>query len=207
MLGFWQTYLSFSLLLLVLIGGIGEARRGLWLKLPLCLTLGFLPVNGLPLAVYVRSFTDDLAISSLLLMGWYAATRAGLLAPAKGRVTVVLAMFAVLALLLYPATLGLSYIDPYRYGFTPRPMLLLGLVVTLWFLYCRNGLGVLALALPTLAFSAGLKASGNYWDYLIDPLLAIYSLAAVTGALLKGLYLKAKRLPDTPRATLPETPQ
>ena len=32
--------------------------------------VSFIPLNQLPLAAYVRSFTDDLAISTLVLLGW-----------------------------------------------------------------------------------------------------------------------------------------
>ena len=32
-------------------------------------------------------------------------------------------LFTVLAALLYPATMGLTYFDPYRWGFNPRPMI------------------------------------------------------------------------------------
>lgn len=42
----------------------------------------------------------------------------------------------------------------------------------------RNTLAVWKLAAGTLAFALRLKASENYWDYLIDPLLTGYCLVA-----------------------------
>jgi hypothetical protein len=45
--------------------------------------------------------------------------------------------------------------------------------------YWRNALGVLMLGLATLAFSFDIKASDNYWDYLLDPFLALYCWGAI----------------------------
>ena len=41
--------------------------------------------------------------------------------------------------------------------------------------------------LATLAFTLHLNASENYWDYLIDPYLALYSLGALLSSGLRGL--------------------
>ncbi|MDT4881424.1 hypothetical protein FQZ97_1172840 [compost metagenome] len=88
-------------------------------------------------------------------------------------------MFALLALVLYPATLGLSDLDPYRLGYSPRPMLIFFALLTLGLFYLRNSLAVVMLSSATLAFIAGIKPSQNYWDYLIDPLLGLFCCAAL----------------------------
>jgi hypothetical protein len=90
-----------------------------------------------------------------------------------------LILFAVMALVLYPATLGLSDLDPYRFGFSPRPMLVFIALLTLGLFYLRNYLAVVMLAGATLAFIAGIKPSHNYWDYLVDPLLGLYCCLAL----------------------------
>jgi hypothetical protein len=132
--------------------------------LPLLALAGFIPVNDLPLAAYVRSFTDDLAITTLVLLGWVCLLRLGVVQPSPTVKRVqVLVLFTVLALILYPATMGLTYVDPYRWGFNPRPMIVLIGLSTLALLWLRNGLGVAMLALGTLAFALRLKASENYW--------------------------------------------
>jgi hypothetical protein len=46
----------------------------------------------------------------------------------------------------------------------------------------RCWLGAAALLLATLAFALRLKASENYWDYLLDPFLALYCLGALACA-------------------------
>lgn len=189
MMSLWQAHLSFILLGFVLLGSLRlTAPWRPWL-LPVLALVSFIPLNQLPLAAYVRSFTDDLAISTLVLLGWVSLRRLGVIAPmpAKHRVQVLL-LFIGLTLSLYPATLGLTYLDPYRWGYNPRPMIVLMGLAALLLLWQRNLLGVLMLAAGTLAFALRLKPSENYWDYLLDPLLAGYCLIAGTGGLLLWLW-------------------
>lgn len=187
MLSQWQAHLSFILLGFLLLSALRyTAPWRPWL-LPVLALLSFVPVADLSLAAYVRSYTDDLAITTLMLMGWVSLQRLGVVAPVNGvHRGEVLVLFVVLALVLYPSTLGLTYVDPYRWGFNPRPMIMLIGLAALWLLWLRNTLGVWMLAVGTLAFALRLKASENYWDYLLDPLLAGYCLLA--GARLLSAY-------------------
>jgi hypothetical protein len=147
--------------------------------LPVLVVVSVIPINELPLAAYVRSFTDDLAISTLVLLGWVALSRLGVVQPlARPHQVQMLLLFGLLSLVLYPATLGLTYFDPYRLGFNPRPMIVLVAVAALLMLWLRNALAVWMLVIGTLAFALRLKASENYWDYLVDPLLAGYCVVA-----------------------------
>ncbi len=179
MVSVWQAHLSFVLLGFVLMSMFRfTAPWRPWL-LPLLVVLSFIPVNELPLAAYVRSFTDDLAISTLVLLAWVSLCRLGVVQPlGRPQQVQVLVLFGVLSLLLYPATMGLTYYDPYRWGFNPRPMIVLVGAAALLMLWLRNALAVWMLALGTLAFALRLKASENYWDYLVDPLLTGYCVIA-----------------------------
>lgn len=192
MISLWQAHLSFVLLGFALLSmSRFTAPWRPWL-LPILAAASFISINELPLAAYVRSFTDDLAISTLMLLAWVSLSRLGVLQP-LGRCHQVqlLMLFGVLSLLLYPATLGLTYFDPYRWGFNPRPMIVWVGVAALLMLWLRNTLAVWMLAIATLAFALRLKASENYWDYLVDPLLAGYCLIASAGLLIGS----AGRLP------------
>jgi hypothetical protein len=179
MVSVWQAHLSFVLLGFVLLSMFRfTAPWRPWL-LPMLVVVSFIPVNELPLAAYVRSFTDDLAISTLVLLAWVSLCRLGVVQPLGRQHQVhVLVLFGVLSLLLYPATMGLTYYDPYRWGFNPRPMIVLVGAAALLMLWLRNALAVWMLAVGTLAFALRLKASENYWDYLLDPLLAGYCVVA-----------------------------
>lgn len=196
MFSLWQAHLSFILLSFVLLGSLRlTAPWRPWL-LPVLALVSFVPINGLSLAAYVRSFTDDLAISTLVLLGWVSLLRLGVVQPLPyGQRLQVVLLFGLLALSLYPATLGLTYVDPYRWGFNPRPMIVLMGLAALVLLWLRNPLGVWMLGAGTLAFALRLKASENYWDYLIDPLLAGYCLVAGCGLLAAAGWRWLRRRP------------
>lgn len=203
MLFLWQAHLSFILLGFVLLSALALTRRWRPWLLPVLAALGFIPVNDLPLAAYVRSYTDDLAITTLVLLAWVSLQRLGVVQPLPTvRRVQVLVLFAGLAAVLYPATLGLTYVDPYRWGFNPRPMIVLIGLTALVLLWLRNTLGVAMLALGTLAFALRLKASENYWDYLIDPLLAGYCLVAGAALCVREVWRLLRPLPAVPTSSI-----
>jgi hypothetical protein len=136
-----------------------------------------------------------LAISTLVLLAWVALSRVGVVQPLDRRPHVhMVVLFGLLSLVLYPATLGLTYVDPYRWGFNPRPMIVLVAAAALLMLWLRNALAVWMLALGTLAFALRLKASENYWDYLVDPLLAGYCVVA--GLMQLNLWQRLRRFKE-----------
>jgi hypothetical protein len=188
MINLWQAHVSFAMLVFLLLPAFGLQRSRRIALLSGLLAVSFVPVGGLSLAAHLRSYIDDLALTTLVFMAWGCLRRLDLLPPAPQDKTWVLIIFAVLALALYPATLGLSDLDPYRFGYSPRPMLIGFALLTLGLFYLRNGLGVAMLAGATLAFLLHTKPSRNYWDYLMDPLLGLYCCAAL-------LTLAATRIP------------
>ena len=178
-----QSALVFALVIYLLlpIGKLGFRAR--LLALTTLLVCSLIPIDGLPLVFYWRAVLDDLAITTLVLLVVGAARHT--LQPSAAKQTAMnaapkriapLMFLAVLGLFLYPATLGLSPVDPYRLGYQPELLLILGGVATLAFCYWRHYLMAIALTLATLAFLTGLHDSNNYWDYVIDPALAIYAL-------------------------------
>lgn len=193
MTDFWLPHLAFPLLVFLPLTRLtrNTTQRGILLTGSLLLSL--VPVQGISLALQLRTYIGDLSVASLVLLGWATLSRFDL-APASARDRLAsLALFAGLAVLLYPAALGLSYADPYQLGFEPRPMLLvLGLLCAVLIVQ-RSWLGALALVLATLAFTLRLGASENYWDYLIDPYLALYSLGALLSAAVRWLLARPTR--------------
>lgn len=189
MISLWQAHLFFSLTLFLMTASLAPGLRGRLLILASTCVLGFVSLNGLSLSAYVRSFTDDLAVTTTIVLVWLTLQRLDVKLPGVERPgAVVVIVFAALALVLYPATLGLSYSDPYRLGFNPRPLIVATAVIAFGLLYLRNGLGVVMLAGATLAFAVRSKPSENYWDYLIDPLLALYCCVALVVMVVRGIY-------------------
>ena len=83
---------------------------------------------------------------------------------------------AVVALLLYPMGLGLTSHDPYGWGWSPR-IPILNAVAAVILLLWGNRFGIVLL-LPFVGFLLHLQESTNFWDALIDPFYAIFSILA-----------------------------
>jgi hypothetical protein len=179
MINLWQAHASFAMIIFLVLPSFGLDRIWRIALLLALLAASFIPLGGLSLAAYLRSHIDDLAITTLVFMAWGCLRRLGVLPSAQQGQTSVLILFAAMALVLYPATLGLSDLDPYRRGYSPRPLLLFVALITLGLFYLRHYLAVVMLASATLAFIVGIKPSHNYWDYLVDPLLGLYCCLAL----------------------------
>ena len=193
MTDFWLPHLAFALLVFLILTRLTRNTTQRGILLAGCLLLSLVPVQGISLALQLRTYVGDLSVASLVLIGWATLSRFGIPPAGAHDRQASLALFAGLAVLLYPAALGLSYADPYQLGFEPRPMLLvLGLLCAVLILQ-RSWLGALALVVATLAFALRLGASENYWDYLIDPYLALYSLGALLSAAVRWLLARPTR--------------
>lgn len=181
-LDLWHIHLCFALLafLLLPLGGLSRSLQGL--ALTGLLALGFAPVGELSLALYLRTLIPEPSIVGLLGLAWATLVRMKLAVslPSRQRLT-LLTLFGALGLFLYPAALGIGPFDPYRLGFSPRPMILIVGLLALVLLLLRNMLGALMLTLATLAFGLSALASNNYWDYLLDPFVAVYCWFALFG--------------------------
>ena len=192
MISLWQAHVSFAMIIFLMLPSFGLHRSWRIALLAALLAVSFIALDGLSLAAYLRSYIDDLAITSMVFMAWGCLRRLDVLPPARGK-TGVLILFAAMAVVLYPATLGMSDLDPYRFGYSPRVMLIFLGVLTLGLFYLRNGLAVVMLASATLAFIAGIKPSQNYWDYLVDPLLGLYCCVALLMLAVRWTYRRATK--------------
>jgi hypothetical protein len=176
----WQAHAVFALGGFLILPLAKLPVAGKLTALLLILGVSFVPVSGLPLAVYPRSLLDDLALTTLAWLGYAVLTRFSAIPRIpQGHRVQILVCFALATLVFYPATLGMTYFDPYRLGFAPRELLSAVLVVTLVFWMRRNYLGAALLTIATLGFIVDIKASNNYWDYLIDPVLGLYCWLAL----------------------------
>ncbi len=148
--------------------------------------------GGLPAAAYVRGVTGDLSVTTLVLVahalgrglfGWPQLTRRSLRA--------LQAFLVAAALLLYPFALGLGMQDPYRLGYANPGFVgaVLALALASWLV--RLDLVAVTLALAILAWAFGAFESDNLWDYLIDPVVALYAAGALIWAV--GLTWQGRR--------------
>lgn len=148
------------------------------------LVLLLLPFGDLPLAADVRGIVGDPSVSTLVVLAYALAGRAGGFSPltASQRAGALL-LVLLAAALLYPLALGAVPYDSYRWGYGEPCFLGLLLVLALAATALHLPLVVLSISLAVLAWTLGWQESGNLWDYLIDPLLALYALSALPSAL------------------------
>lgn len=135
-----------------------------------------LPFGALSAAEFMRGITGDLSVPTLLLLALAWRKPAAFTTSQRN---LLLASIALAALALYPFALGLGLFDPYRLGFGDVWFIsaLLVLVCIAWLR--RYTLLVLMISLAVLAWSVGWYESNNLWDYLLDPWVAIYAIAAL----------------------------
>ena len=137
------------------------------------------PVWGLSLAGLLRGITGDLSILTLLfLLLASARTLSGCGLVLDGNRARAVQVIAIAALLFYPLVLGLGPFDPYRLGYGNLWFMLALLGFAGWAALRHSILLALGIALAVVAWSIGWYESPNLWDYLLDPWLGIYALAA-----------------------------
>ena len=133
----------------------------------------FLPLE-LPLAAYVRGFTGELSITSMLLLwtAYFSPKGIHVSSAMKGWI-------ALIAIIFYPLALGLSMLDPYVWGYDSFTLLaaVLAAALAAWFVGSNRIAIILALAI--LAWAAGWHESTNLWDYILDPFLGLWAIASL----------------------------
>lgn len=135
-----------------------------------------LPVGDLNVAEYVRAVAGDL---SMITQAMLAAFVIGFVDNRRlldqRQVCAVMAAALAGALFLYPAALGLVSMDPYALGFASIHFAaaLAAFTVLAWYLSLHWLAACLLLAVS--ARLLGALESRNLWDYLLDPLLALYA--------------------------------
>lgn len=142
--------------------------------------VALLPFDGFPLAAYVRGATGDLSITTIVLL-WCALLgpwTSCAAAAARHRLSLV-ALIAPTAVGLYPMALGLGAFDPYRLGYGNGLFIALLFLIALTTWLRKYYLVTLCIALAALAWAIGWYESDNLWDYLLDPFVSIYALAAL----------------------------
>jgi hypothetical protein len=156
--------------------------------LPLALALPLLPLPVLPAAGYLRGVIGDLSATTTLLLIHHLLRPVLRLPPIGERSRVALqALVATGGLLLYPLTLGLGPVDPYRLGFAHAGFVWILLLLALGAWYARLHLVACCFAIGVAAWAAGALESRNLWDYLLDPLVTAWALGALAWSLLQAL--------------------
>ena len=169
------------LALAMVAAGLRRQRLSVRARIAVMLAAGltvFVPFGELSVAGYVRGVTGDVSMTTLILAG------AACIEQLTGRALIgrrdrqgLLWLVAGGAAFLYPFALGLTYFDPYALGYGSAAFVTALLLATLAAWYARLNLIVLVVIAAALADLGGAYESQNLWDYLIDPLVALYAMA------------------------------
>jgi hypothetical protein len=137
----------------------------------------FAPFGDLSAAAYVRGVTGDLSMTTLVLAGAACVAQlTGRTVIEPGDLRALFWLVASAAAFLYPFALGWTQFDPYALGYGSIIFVTALLLVTLAAWHFRRNVIVLIVIAAALAYCVGAYESRNLWDYLIDPLVALYAL-------------------------------
>jgi hypothetical protein len=140
----------------------------------------------LPLAGYVRGVIGDLSIVTTLLL-WSSILPGNKTTPLAFKVSV-----ALIALGFYPFALGLGMTDPYAWGYGSIAFLIAALFFAAICGLANWSKGVWMIAIAILAWSAHWHESTNLWDYVLDPILALWAICALIAAIYRQRKEKAR---------------
>jgi hypothetical protein len=147
-----------------------------------------IPVEEMPLAAYLRGWIGDLSIPTLTLLMLTLLTRLSSRKVSGEKTNKTLYILVVLAgLALYPMALGMGYWDPYRLGFGNSWFLGGLFLLALAACFYQSSTMAMVIALAVLAWSADWYESRNLWDYLLDPLLVVYSIYRLLSLSMKAI--------------------
>lgn len=151
----------------------------------------------LPVLGYLRGFFSDFSTTSLVLASLAIGRRLTGAAPiARREHAGLFGAICVASLVLYPTALGWGNWDAYRLGWY-SPLLGATLAaVALAGVVAGVRLVPLAVAAAVFTWAAGAMESGNLWDHLLDPWLAL--LALYQCGKLTWRVLSARPIPPAP---------
>ncbi len=146
-----------------------------WTVLGISAVIGFFKIGDLRLIAYPGGVLGDLSITTQILLASVIVKqvlRIDILS-ARDRSSVFLAAAAG-GLVLYPLSSGLTMLDIYSLGFESTALLIGLAVLAVMGWYLRPGAAIVV-PVSVIAFNFGWLTSTNVWDYLLDPMLALFA--------------------------------
>lgn len=173
-------------------------KRGISIKIiliALCAAIPLISFGGLTISDYLLTVIGHLSITSmvLLIVAIYDSFGTRDLFHPRER-DILFLLIVVGGLMVFPESFGFDQFNGYQMGFG-SVLFAIGLMsLSLAFVMLRMYVAAAAIVLSVGAFDLHLLVSTNLWDYLLDPLLAIY--ACIVLVLLVGRRIFAKNAPS-----------
>ena len=177
-------------------------RHSLRLAVILVLTASgflFVPFNDVSLIVQLKGVFANLSLTTVLLLTIWPLLRVNNISLNGPDFTWLCAVVLALAFTLYPMALGAGPYDSYTLGY--QPSALLTLVAAMGVLAVQKKYWVSAATVVVVLFGYWLRVlpSQNFWDYLLDPLLVIFTVIYLLHCLYRLRI--SRRLKETLRST------
>ncbi|MEH6345289.1 MAG: hypothetical protein V7785_09400 [Bermanella sp.] len=151
-----------------------------------------MPIKDWLVIEFSRGLLGDLSFASLLMLGSYLLT-----IMKKNRASNASSfnlLVIIMAVVLYPTSLGYSHFDMYSIGFASDEAYkyLVTVIAAIGIIAWYVGYAQIAiwLTLSLLAHGLGLFESNNLWNYLLDPLVVI---ACFISVIIKAAKLALKK--------------
>ena len=139
-----------------------------------------IPLGQASMVVYLRGLFGDLSMPSVALLAVWAFASMKPIKSDESQKLIACSVIAAAGLGFYLTALGLGAFDPYTLGFDPLPLavvIALTCLVTIWIGWTVAALCLLA---ALIGYQLQVLPSHNLWDYLLDPLLWMFSLSYVS---------------------------
>lgn len=155
-----------------------------------------LPINGVLIIEYSRGFLSDLSVTTLMFVFISLTNRLSKVRLAVNK-SFYLFVFA-LGIFLYPASMGLTIIDPFVFGYSSNSgylVFVLGLALIAIAAIFMGQLQIWAcIILSLIAYNLKIYEAQNIWNYLIDPISFIYCVIALMVYTIKYAFQRFKNM-------------
>ena len=147
-----------------------------WLLVAAVIILSLIiPIVDSNIWLWINGAVGELSIVSLILLaGFILRNLAGWSLLTSSTRLHIYFLIMLAGVLLFPATLGLSQFDPYALGYSFELSLLLLSLSILYWTFNQRQISIILLIVIAVD-KMGILSSLNTWDYLIDPLLWLFS--------------------------------
>ncbi len=142
--------------------------------------MAIVPLGQTSVVVYLRGLFGDLSMPSVALLAVWAFSSMKPIQSDESQKLIACSVIAAAGLGFYLTALGLGAFDPYTLGFDPLPLavvIALTCLVTIWIGWTVAALCLLA---ALIGYQLQVLPSHNLWDYVLDPLLWMFSLGYVS---------------------------
>ncbi len=142
-------------------------------------TIALIPLGEASAVTYLRGIVGDLSITSVVLLLYWASTHVKQTQINTAQNLIACSVVGVTGVLFYPTATGFGPFDPYTLGY--QPLLLSGIAAMLCLasIWVRWYLTATCILAALIAYQLQGLPSHNLWDYLIDPLVVVFSLGYV----------------------------